>query len=347
MSLDGLTLGDFDYHLPEGLIAQRPLEDRASSRLLHLEPTTGRIHHRRFSDTIDLLAEGDVLVVNNTRVTAVRLHGARSGSGGRVEALLLHPSGEPDTFLALCRPAKKLKVGDRITFTHGLSAEVIRLGEEGRRTVHLKAESGSVQQALAEVGETPLPPYIHERLNDPERYQTVYASQAGSAAAPTAGLHFTPDLLRSLKAKGIGVVEVTLDVSLDTFRPVQVENLDDHVMHGETCRISEEAAERLNSAKGRIIAVGTTAVRTLETFADSRKNVGSGERISRLFIKPGFEFQIVSGMFTNFHMPKTTMMLMISAMAGREAIMSAYKEAIKEQYRFLSFGDSMLLLDPL
>jgi len=346
MSSDGQTLGDFDYLLPERLIAQRPLLERSSSRLLHLEPTTGRIHHRQFSDSIDLLAEGDILVVNNTRVTAMRLHGSRAGSGGKVEALLLHPSGEPDTFLALCRPAKKLKVGDRITFSHGLSGEIIRLGEEGRRTVCLRSESGSVQQALTEVGETPLPPYIHERLTDPERYQTVYASQAGSAAAPTAGLHFTPDILRSLTAKGVEIVEVTLDVSLDTFRPVQVENLDDHVMHGETCRISEEAAERLNSATGRIIAVGTTAVRTLETFSVGHRRVGSGQALSRLFIRPGFKFQVVSGMFTNFHMPKTTMMLMISAMAGREAIMRAYQEAVKEEYRFLSFGDSMLLLDP-
>lgn len=346
MTRDALTLSDFDYHLPERLIAQSPLQERSSSRLLHLEPSTGRIHHRQFRDSLDLLTQGDLLVVNNTRVTALRMHGTRSGSGGKVEALLLHPSGEPDTFMALCRPAKKLRVGDRITFSHGLSGEVVRLRGEGMRLLRLEAESESVEVSLEKVGETPLPPYIHEMLADPERYQTVYASQAGSAAAPTAGLHFTSDILQALKAKGVGLVEVTLDVSLDTFRPVQVENLADHVMHGEVCRISEEAAKRLNSAPGRIIAVGTTAVRTLETFAVGPKRIRAGEATSRLFIQPGFQFHMTDGMFTNFHLPKTTMMLMISALAGREAIMSAYEEAVREEYRFLSFGDSMLLLDP-
>ena len=339
-----MTLDDFDYHLPEELIAQHPLDDRAASRLLHLNPATGEIQHKAFRDCLDLLKEGDVLVVNNTRVTALRLFGTRIPSGGRVEALLLHPTGEPDSFLALCRPAKKLKVGDHVDFSHGLTGEVMRMGEEGRRTIRLSCETGSVEDALARVGETPLPPYIHARLADPERYQTVFAKSAGSAAAPTAGLHFTPEILGAIKAKGVRIAEVTLDVSIDTFRPVQSSNLDEHVMHGESCRISPEAAEIINLAKGRVIAVGTTAVRTLETMAVGPGLVGPGSSISKLFIRPGYDWQVVKGMFTNFHLPKTTMLLMISALADPELIKKSYQEAVFHRYRFLSFGDSMLIL---
>lgn len=339
-----MTLEDFDYHLPEELIAQHPLEDRAASRLLHLNPATGEIQHKAFRDCIDLLNEGDVLVVNNTRVTAVRLFGTRIPSGGRIEALLLHPTGEQDAFLALCRPAKKLKIGDHIDFTDGLTGEVLRWGDEGRRTIRLSCTSTTIDAALAKVGETPLPPYIHAKLDDPERYQTVFASSAGSAAAPTAGLHFTPEILAAIKAKGVQIAEVTLDVSIDTFRPVQSSNLDEHVMHGESCRISPEAAEVINSAKGRVIAVGTTAVRTLETMAVGPGLVGPGSSISKLFIRPGYDWQVVKGMFTNFHLPKTTMLLMISALANPEMIKKSYQEAVFHRYRFLSFGDSMLIL---
>lgn len=337
-----LSLSDFDYHLPEELVAQTPLEDRAASRLLHIGKS-GAISHGTFRDAVDLLREGDLLVMNNTRVTALRLFGRRP-SGGRVEALLLAEGGEPGQYSALVKPAKKLSPGQVVLFEEGLDAEVIADQGDGRRLLAFRHSTEQPQAVLARLGQTPLPPYIHAALADASRYQTVYASQPGSAAAPTAGLHFTVEVLDALKAKGVETAEVTLDVSVDTFRPVQTDDPSQHVMHGERCRISPEAAKKINSARGRVVAVGTTSVRTLESFAVGPGQVEPGEKVSSLYIQPGSEFRVVKGMFTNFHMPKTTMLLMISAMAGRETIMEAYRQAVELRYRFLSFGDSMLIL---
>lgn len=333
-------LSDYDYVLPESLIAQTPLEDRSASRLLHLDKRSGAVAHRRFADVIDLLEPADVLVLNDTRVSALRLKG-RKQTGGAVEALLLHPLNAT-TFEALLKPGRRLTTGSRIKFDDGLEATVLAGDEDGVRTIQFDPVSDFATR-LARNGTVPLPPYIHEPLADSERYQTVYASHIGSAAAPTAGLHFTEDILERLTAKGVAIAKVTLHVSLDTFRPVQVEDLAEHVMHGERCIISPETAEAVNRRTGRLIAVGTTSVRTLETFATTNRQIEFGERDSKLFIRPGYEWKVVDAMFTNFHLPRTTMLAMISALAGRDAIFQAYREAIELQYRFLSFGDSMFI----
>jgi S-adenosylmethionine:tRNA ribosyltransferase-isomerase len=332
-------LSDYTYELPEELIAQTPLEDRAASRLLVLHKAKGR-EHRQFRDILDILLPGDLLVMNDTRVSAVRLFG-RKLTGGAVEALLLREL-HPGCFEAMVKPAKSLRLGVEIEFD-GLRAEVVDVLEPGLRLLRFQPRP-ELHERLREVGLTPLPPYIHERLKDAQRYQTVYASQEGSAAAPTAGLHFTPEMLAALEAKGVETATVTLDVSIDTFRPVQVENLAEHVMHGERCSVPELTAHKIESCQGRVIAVGTTTVRTLETFAIGKRQVRAGQTVSKLFIRPGFEFQIIDGMFTNFHLPGTTMMLMISALAGRESVLAAYDEAVSLKYRFLSFGDSMLII---
>jgi S-adenosylmethionine:tRNA ribosyltransferase-isomerase len=320
--------------LPEAAIAQRPLEDRASSKLLVLDRRSGSITHLRFRDVSNLLKEGDVLVVNDTRVTARRLLGRRD-TGGQAELLLLREA-EAGVFEALTRPAKRMRNGARI---EGDDWSAVVLGDlgEGRKLVRLHAGG-------PKVGSIPLPPYIHHAIDDEERYQTVFASSPGSAAAPTAGLHFTPELVEELHSLGVQFARVTLDVGLDTFRSVQAENLDDHKMHGERCAISETAAEVINHAQGRIFAVGTTAVRTLESFAVGPRVVRAGEMSTELFIRPGYRFQIIDGMFTNFHMPGTTMLMMISALAGREKVLYAYSEALAANYRFLSFGDAMLII---
>lgn len=286
---------------------------------------------------------GDLLVRNNTKVTALRLFGSRA-TGARVEALLLSAAAGKDEFIAMTRPAKKLRPGEVLQMEGGIEAEVMEDLGEGRKRLALRASSGSLDDALREAGQTPLPPYIKTKLEDPGRYQTVYATQPGSAAAPTAGLHFTPEILAAIEAKGVGIVEVTLDVSLDTFRPMTAQDPLAHQMHGERCEVSEEAAARIESCQGRVIAIGTTSVRTLETFAVGPKRLRHGSEVSRIYITPGFQFQVVDGMFTNFHMPRTTMLLMISAMAGRDQVMEAYAQAVQERYRFLSFGDSMLIL---
>lgn len=333
-------LSDYDYSLPEELIAQTPLEDRAASRLLHLSKG-GDVEHRQFIEVIDLLEPGDLLVMNDTRVSAVRLFGAKS-SGGAIEALLLKELA-PGRFEALAKPGKRLKVGATVIFGTNLVAHVVEELDEGRKVFQFELVPDLMEQ-LDQIGLTPLPPYIHKSLDNKERYQTVYSKANGSAAAPTAGLHFTDEILRQLADRRIEIGKVTLHVGLDTFRPVQAEDLSEHKMHGETCILPAETAQKIAYASGRIIAVGTTTVRTLESFAVGKRKVDIGSKESKLFIRPGYEFQVIDGMFTNFHLPKTTMLMMISALAGKENIFRAYGEAIQNRYRFLSFGDSMLIL---
>ncbi len=338
-----MRLEDLDYTLPDEAIAQHPLADRAASKLLWLHRESGAIEDRQFRDVVGMLLPGDLLVLNDTRVTALRLFGEKP-TGGKIELLLLKETASGD-FEALAKPGKRLRPGDLILLGDGLQAEVIANLEEGRKLVRFKPDPG-LQTKLAKLCRVPLPPYIHEELKDAERYQTVYAqlTSPGSAAAPTAGLHFTEELLAALKSKGVEIVRVTLDVGLDTFRPITAENPLEHQIHGESCRLPEKTRLAIEKTKGRIIAVGTTAVRTLETFATGHRQVEAGRRDTRLFIAPGYQFQIVDGMFTNFHMPRTTMLLMISALAGRERVMAAYTRALAQDYRFLSFGDSMLIL---
>lgn len=331
-------LSDYDYELPEELIAQLPLEDRSASRLLHLDRATGSVSHRRFLDCIDLLERGDTLVLNDTRVSALRLFGQKE-TGAQVEVFLMRPT-ESGCYECLLRPAKRLPPGTVIRFAQGLEATVLEPISDEVRHVRFNTDDFEV---VRQQGEAPLPPYIRAKLPNQERYQTVYSQSLGSAAAPTAGLHFTDEVLGALTSKGIEIARVTLHVGLDTFRPVQVENADDHMMHGEYCQVSEETADRVNSTRGRVIAVGTTSVRTLESFSIGPKKLAPGTMSSRIFIRPGYQFKTVDGMFTNFHMPRTTMMLMLAAMTGRQSLMRAYAEAVSNRYRFLSFGDSMLI----
>lgn len=333
-------LSDYDYHLPDELIAQTPLEDRAGSRLLWVR-RAGQLEDLTFRSVPDLLSPGDVLVMNDTRVSAVRLLGKKT-TGAAVEALILREVGEGQ-FEVLLKPGKRLQPGAAILFAEGLEARVVANFDEGLKLLEFAPTLG-LKQKIEMAGLTPLPPYIHEALADKERYQTVYGVNQGSAAAPTAGLHFTPELLEVIRAKGVEIAKVTLHVGLDTFRPVQVENLADHAMHGEVCEISEQSSDLINRASGRVIAVGTTSVRTLESLATGPKSVDSGSKQTRLFIRPGYKFQVVDGMFTNFHLPKTTMLVMLSAMIGRNSLLDAYAHAIENRYRFLSFGDSMLVL---
>ncbi|MDX2066702.1 MAG: tRNA preQ1(34) S-adenosylmethionine ribosyltransferase-isomerase QueA [Fimbriimonadaceae bacterium] len=347
--MQGLQLADYDFDLPESRIAQQPLADRAASKLLLLA-ADGQIHDLQFRDIVTLLRPGDVLVMNDTRVTARRLFGRkiRAGApdGAAIEALLLHRTSER-TYEALVRPAKRLDVGAAIQFDLGLTAEVVDSTATGGRVLRFSGDTDP-GPIIEERGEVPLPPYIREALADPERYQTVYrrdhAEMTGSAAAPTAGLHFTPELLDQLDAMGVQRTTVTLDVGIDTFRPVNVDDVATHTMHGETCRISEAAAEVINGRRGRLIAVGTTSVRTLESFARDDRTVSAGFTKTQIFLYPGVPFRCVDGMFTNFHLPRTTMLMMIAALAGYEPIMSAYRHALTYDYRFLSFGDSMLIL---
>lgn len=331
----------YDYELPEDRIAQTPLEPRDAAKLLWLSRKTGEIRHKRFSDLPDLLEEGDLLVLNDTRVTALRLKGRRE-TGGGVELLLLRPL-EGAKYVALCKPAKRLRAGTEIELSETLTATVLDDGGQGLKTLQLRC-SNNLEEELSRVGRVPLPPYIHSSLPDAERYQTVFARSPGSSAAPTAALHFTSQLLDRLRCKGVHTAFVSLDIGLDTFRPIQSEQVEDHLMHGELCRLPEETAAAILGCRGRIVAVGTTAVRTLESFAVGPRQVDSGEKETRLFIRPPYNFQIVDGMITNFHLPRTSMLLMVAAFASRERLMRAYAEALCTDYRFLSFGDAMLAL---
>lgn len=338
-----LRIEDFDFHLPEELIAQVPLSDRSSSRMLHVSRETGALHHRHFRDLPDILESGDVLVMNNTRVTARRLLGEKVGTGGAVEALLMTPLADPYSYIALTKPAKRLQVGAKIQFENDLAAEVTGTLEGGLRALKF-VPVPDFEDKIARAGEIPLPPYITSRNSTEAQYQTVYAKVPGSSAAPTAGLHFTPQILDTLRQKGVQVAEVTLDVGIDTFRPIMTDDVTAHPMHGETCEVDATTAEIVNSRRGRLVTVGTTSTRTLETFAGEDGKVTAGRTSTSIFFYPGRSFRVVDGMLTNFHMPRTTMLLMVSAMVGYEAWRESYKSAIEEKYRFLSFGDSMLLL---
>ena len=339
-----MKLSDFMYDLPEERIAQTPAEPRDHSRLMVVHRDNHELEHRHFYDVIDYLNPGDVLVINETRVIPARLIGERP-SGGACEVLLLKQLA-PKRWETLVKPGKKLKPGAEVIFGGGrLKGRVVETTDVGGRIVEFECE-GTFEAALDELGEMPLPPYIHEKLADRERYQTVYAKQEGSAAAPTAGLHFTSELLERIRAKGVEIVPVLLHVGLGTFRPVKVENVEDHEMHSEYFEVTEEAAARINAARqrgGRIIAVGTTSVRTLESAAENGLLLPKrGE--TKIFIRPGYQYQMVDALITNFHLPGSTLMMLVSALYDREHIIAAYEEAVREEYRFFSFGDAMLIL---
>ena len=340
-----LKKSDFYFDLPQELIAQDPLEDRSSSRLLVLDKNTGEISHHIFRDIIDYLHPGDCLVLNNTKVIPARLLGEREGTGGHVEVLLLKRK-EADVWETLVKPGKKCKPGQRLTFGDGLlKAEVLETVEEGNRLIRFEYE-GIFEEVLDKLGEMPLPPYITHKLKDKNRYQTVYAKYEGSAAAPTAGLHFTQELLQQIADKGIKIAYVTLHVGLGTFRPVKEENVLEHHMHSEYYQVTEEAANTINETKkngGRIIAVGTTSCRTLESAAGEDGIVKAGSGWTEIFIYPGYKFKAIDGLITNFHLPESTLLMLVSALAGKEHIMAAYEEAVKERYRFFSFGDAMMI----
>lgn len=337
---------DFDFHLPEELIAQTPLEKRDASRLLVVNRETGKFSDQHFDSIIDQLEPGDALVMNNTRVLPARLYGEKPGTGGHVELLLLKNT-EGDFWEVLAKPAKRLKVGAQVVFGDGrLTATITEELEHGGRIVRFDYQ-GIFLEVLESLGEMPLPPYIHEKLADRERYQTVYAKENGSAAAPTAGLHFTKELLTKIEEKGVKLVYLTLHVGLGTFRPVSVDNLEDHEMHSEFYTLSEEAATTLRNVKAnghRIIAVGTTSIRTLETIGNKfNGEIQADSGWTNIFIKPGYQWQIVDAFSTNFHLPKSTLVMLVSAFAGRELTLKAYEHAISERYRFFSFGDAMFI----
>lgn len=341
-----MNLHDFYYELPQELIAQDPLEDRSGSRLLILDRETGKREHHIFREIIDQLHPGDCLVVNNTKVIPARLIGSREGTGGKVEVLLLK-RGEDDVWETLVKPGKKARPGAKILFGDGiLTGEVLEVVEDGNRKIRFRYD-GIFEEILDRLGQMPLPPYITHQLKDKNRYQTVYAKHDGSAAAPTAGLHFTPELLQAIRDRGVRIAHVTLHVGLGTFRPVKAEQIEDHHMHSEFYMVEEEQARLINRTKaegGRIIAVGTTSCRTLESAAGPDGMLQAGSGWTDIFIYPGYEFRLVDCLITNFHLPESTLMMLVSALAGRERIMAAYEEAVKERYRFFSFGDAMLII---
>jgi S-adenosylmethionine:tRNA ribosyltransferase-isomerase len=336
---------DFDYYLPEELIAQTPLEKRDTSRMLVLDKNTGEIEHKHFNNIVDYLKEGDVLVLNDTKVIPARLLGVKEETNAVIELLMLKETLE-NTWECLSKPAKRVKIGTIIDFGEGkLKAKCVGIGEEGIRTFEFIYE-GIFYEILDSLGEMPLPPYIHEKLEDKDRYQTVYAKNVGSAAAPTAGLHFTLELLEEIKAKGVKVEYVTLHVGLGTFRPVSVDDINDHKMHSEFYTMNKETAAILNQAKAlgnRIISVGTTSTRTLETIVNLYGEFKQCSGWTDIFIYPGYKFKAVDCLITNFHLPKSTLVMLVSSLAGRECILNAYKEAVEEKYRFFSFGDCMFI----
>ena len=336
---------DFYYELPEELIAQDPLEDRQSSRLLVIDKESGVISHRIFREVTEYLREGDCLVINDTKVIPARLIGSREGTNAKIEILLLKRR-ENNIWEPLVKPGKKAKVGTRIHFGEGLlTGEVIGIVEEGNRLIQFTYD-GIFEEILDRLGQMPLPPYITHQLEDKNRYQTVYAVNTGSAAAPTAGLHFTPELLKKIEEKGVAVARVTLHVGLGTFRPVKVDEITDHHMHSEFFRIDEEAAGKINHAKdtgGRVICVGTTSCRTIESAADENGRLKACSGWTEIFIYPGYSFKVLDCLITNFHLPESTLIMLVSALAGRENVLRAYEEAVREKYRFFSFGDAMYI----
>jgi S-adenosylmethionine:tRNA ribosyltransferase-isomerase len=342
---EGMNVKDYDYDLPEELIAQDPLEDRSSSRLMVLDRQTGDVEHRHFTDILEYLHPGDCLVINNTKVIPARLFGVKEDTQAKIEVLLLKRK-ENDIWETLVKPGKKAKLGTKLVFGDGLlTAEVVDVVEEGNRLIQFHYD-GIFEEILDQLGQMPLPPYITHQLKDKNRYQTVYAKYDGSAAAPTAGLHFTKELLQKVKDMGVDIAEVTLHVGLGTFRPVKVENVLDHHMHSEFYMVSQEAADKINRAKEsghRVIAVGTTSTRTLEAAADENGRLHETSGWTEIFIYPGYQFKVIDALITNFHLPQSTLVMLVSALAGREHVLHAYEIAVKERYRFFSFGDAMLI----
>lgn len=337
---------DFYYDLPEELIAQDPLENRSSSRLLVLDKKTGEIQHHIFREIADYLNPEDCLVINDTKVIPARLIGSKEETGAKIEVLLLK-RGQNDVWETLVKPGRKAKPGTRIIFGDGLlKGEVIDVVDEGNRLIRFEYE-GIFEEILDRLGQMPLPPYITHQLKDKDRYNTVYAVHEGSAAAPTAGLHFTPELLEEISSKGVDIARVTLHVGLGTFRPVKVEDVENHHMHSEFYMIAEEAAEKINRTKargGRVICVGTTSCRTIESAADESGHLKACSGWTQIFIYPGYRFKVLDGLITNFHLPESTLIMLVSALAGREHVLAAYEEAVRERYRFFSFGDAMLII---
>lgn len=340
-----MKVSEFDFYLPEELIAQHPIEKRDEARLMVLDKNSGNIEHKVFRDIADYLEEGDCLVLNDTRVLPARLFGVKEGSGGKMEFLLLKRK-EKDLWETLVKPGKRAQIGARFLFGNGeLKAQVVDLGEEGSRIVRFEYE-GIFEEVLDRLGQMPLPPYIKEKLEDKEMYQTVYSKEQGSAAAPTAGLHFTGELLKRIEDKGVKIAFLTLHVGLGTFRPMKAENITEHVMHSEYYSLSKESADIINSCKEngkRVIAVGTTSTRTLETIGGDDSRVREQSGWTDIFIYPGYRFKIVDALITNFHLPKSTLLMLVSALSSRDIIMNAYETAVKEKYRFFSFGDAMLI----
>ena len=341
-----MQLSDFDYHLPEELIAQEPIKRRDQSRLMVVNKNNDQIRHRIFQDILDYLKPGDVLVMNNSKVLPARIFGIKTATGAKIEVLLLRQIA-PNRWETLVKPGKKAKIGEKLDFGQGLmTGTIIDHTEVGGRVIEFSYQEPFLQ-VLERIGTMPLPPYIKKPLDDQKRYQTVYARQEGSAAAPTAGLHFTLELLENIRNRGIQTETVLLHVGLGTFRPVQVENVLEHKMHEEYFEISHQAAETINQAKkrgGRVIAVGTTSVRCLESSSTEEGIVQPGSGLTNIFIYPGYQFKVIDGLITNFHLPKSTLLMLVSALAGRDKMLAAYQQAVQERYRFFSFGDAMLII---